>query len=215
MHSRYEDERQMRDAVDSGAHRSVVGGLWDEIGELQLQFLRSQGLRPEHRLLDIGCGAGRAAVKIAPYLNPGNYYGLDISPALLSAAEKELAAIGCAGTLRATPSFGSGGWPRFDFAIAQSVFTHVPLVALTTCLRATQADRMFATFFIGDGSEVRHPSGVVTHADCDPFHASVNAIECCARDAGWDFTWIGEWGHPRGQQIGLFVPASDGGAHSG
>ena len=44
-------------------HRAFVGGdgdLWDRIGRLQFDFLVSQGLRPEHVLLDFACGSLRA-----------------------------------------------------------------------------------------------------------------------------------------------------------
>lgn len=37
-------------------HREYVGGMWDEIGKLQFNFLLSRGLRPEHVFLDIACG---------------------------------------------------------------------------------------------------------------------------------------------------------------
>ena len=38
--------------IRAGRHREFVGGLWSELGKLQLDFLRAQGLRPDHRLLD-------------------------------------------------------------------------------------------------------------------------------------------------------------------
>ena len=44
------------------AHREQVGGLWDEIGALQIDFLRAQGLRPGDTLLDVGCGCLRGGV---------------------------------------------------------------------------------------------------------------------------------------------------------
>src|SRR3979409_2149502 len=60
-------------------HRAAVGGRWEEIGELQFQFLRTHGLEPQHRLLDIGCGSLRGGVRFVSYLDPGNYFGIDIS----------------------------------------------------------------------------------------------------------------------------------------
>jgi SAM-dependent methyltransferase len=45
-------------------------------------FLRTavdNGLRPEHRVLDIGCGVGRLAVAVSAYLNDeGRYVGIDV-----------------------------------------------------------------------------------------------------------------------------------------
>ena len=40
-------------------HRGVVGGMWDEIGKLQFEFMVKQGLKSEHKFLDIGCGSLR------------------------------------------------------------------------------------------------------------------------------------------------------------
>ncbi|HEY7982454.1 MAG TPA: hypothetical protein VID19_13355, partial [Candidatus Eremiobacteraceae bacterium] len=37
-------------------HRAYVGGIWEEIGKLQFDFLVAHGLRPEHHLVDVGCG---------------------------------------------------------------------------------------------------------------------------------------------------------------
>ena len=39
--------------IEAGAHRDFVGGMWQEIGKRQFDFLRQQGLSPEHKLLDI------------------------------------------------------------------------------------------------------------------------------------------------------------------
>ena len=48
--------------VDQLGHREYVGGLWDEMGKLQFDFMVSQGLSPEHTMLDIACGALRGGV---------------------------------------------------------------------------------------------------------------------------------------------------------
>jgi hypothetical protein len=42
--SRYYDADAITRAVAEGRHRDVIGGLWDEMGELQLDFLRANGL---------------------------------------------------------------------------------------------------------------------------------------------------------------------------
>ena len=65
--------------IAADARREFVGGLWEEIGELQFQFMVAQGLRPEHRLVDIGCGALRGGLHFVRYLDRGHYYGLDLN----------------------------------------------------------------------------------------------------------------------------------------
>jgi len=72
-------------------HREYIGGLWDEVGSLQFNFLCAQGLRPEHRLLDIACGSLRLGVRAIPYLETGHYLGLDKESGLVAAGlENEL-----------------------------------------------------------------------------------------------------------------------------
>ncbi len=54
--------RQLSPAeIAAGAHRAFVGGRWDEIGRSQFEFMKQRGLLPEHKLVDIGCGALRGA----------------------------------------------------------------------------------------------------------------------------------------------------------
>ena len=57
--------------VDNFYHKNApkpgpgaVGGLWELHGDLQKNYLIGQGLNPEHKLLDIGCGVFRLGVKI-------------------------------------------------------------------------------------------------------------------------------------------------------
>ena len=74
------DARVRRDPKDA------IGGMWDEIGQLQFQFLKQMGLKPEHKMLDIGCGTLRGGRFFIRYLNTLNYTGIDISPACIDAA---------------------------------------------------------------------------------------------------------------------------------
>src|SRR5205814_2018535 len=82
--------------IAAGAHRSFVGGMWDEIGELQLEFLRAQGLESHHKLLDVGCGALRGGIHFANFLQPGNYHGIDLNASLIAAGKIELERSGLA-----------------------------------------------------------------------------------------------------------------------
>jgi hypothetical protein len=120
--------------VPNGEHRALIGGMWDEIGALQLDFLRARGLRPDSRLPDIGCGSLRLGVRATDYLETGNYWGTDINESLLTAGyEREIVPSGLAHKLPRDHLIVDGDFtfahlPRdFDFVIAQSVFTHLPL----------------------------------------------------------------------------------------
>lgn len=210
----YMDEALNRRRIAEHGHRAVVGGLWDQLGGLQRDFLITQGLQPEFRLLDVGCGSLRAGAPLAAWLNPGNYYGIDISRALIEAGyENEILAAGMSdrlpiSNLFVTDDFAIPFDEMFDFALATSLFTHLTLDYLSRCLerlapKMRMDGKFFATFFEGEGQDVAHPGGVVTHRDRDPFHVTQSEL-ASAISEGWALHWIGEWGHPRGQKMACF-----------
>jgi SAM-dependent methyltransferase len=215
MDNLYQDEDRMRRAVSEGRHREIVGGMWNEIGALQFEFLKAHGLQPQHTVLDLGCGSGRLAAKAVPYLQSDCYYGIDISPALLAAAQQEIIAAGYGERLSDRTFYAAANFepsaemPPFDFSIAQSLFTHLPLSQFTIALNGIRrslkpSGRFFATFFIAPaGIQVlaHEPGGVVSYLDRDPFHFAVDDILGAARTAGWCAQWIGGWAHPRDQQM--------------
>jgi SAM-dependent methyltransferase len=101
---------------------------WESHGWLQLKFLMDHGLKPHSRLLDIGCGVGRAARRLVPYLDVGNYTGADICAACIERATDLSRQEGWAAR---SPTFLLNGdvevpGPPFNFIWAHSVFTHLP-----------------------------------------------------------------------------------------
>ncbi len=215
--------RQLSHAeISSGEHRKLVGGLWHEIGALQFEFLLQEGLRPSHRLIDIGCGALRCGVPIIEYLDAGNYYGLDINASLIEAGKYELANAGLtakAAQLLVSDRFEMSRFgSSFDFAIAQSLFSHLDKVGIAQCLAEARRvlrprSKFFSTFFLAPRSEhskpIRHePGGVITFPDRDPFHYSLNEMESLAHDASFSSKFIGDWKHPRDLQM-LQLSVSD------
>ncbi len=219
MDNWYYDEAEVARRVALGDHRALIGGMWDEIGELQFRWLVAQGMAPHHKLLDLGCGCGRLAVKAVPYLDAHNYFGIDISPSLLAAARSEIEAAGVLqklsqDALRATAHFDpSPAMPAVDFIMALSLFTHLTLQRLPTALRTIRAHmapgaRFYATFFTApEGTaQMLHPiGGVTTYAEHDPYHFAPDHILSCVRSVGWKARFIGDWNHPRDQQMFEFT----------
>lgn len=56
-HSKYDEPDKVARAIASNQHREFIGGMCDEIGPLQIEFLKRNGLTPHSTLLDIGCGS--------------------------------------------------------------------------------------------------------------------------------------------------------------
>lgn len=219
MINSYYDEERVRQSVDTGQHRKEVGGMWEHIGQLQYEFLVANGLKPHHRLIDVGCGSLRGGVHFAAYLDAGNYYGIELNSALIEAGvERELKPLGLdqrvpKENLQVNGSFDFSQFnSRFDFALALSLFTHLPFNLIRTCLEhlaphmADGAD-FFATVFETDSGEPAStprehlPGGITTYGDRDPYHYRREDIAYLAASSGWTAEWIGDFDHPRQQQM--------------
>lgn len=202
-------------AVKLNRHRSFVGGLWDEVGELQSDFMISKGLTPDSTLLDVGCGALRGGVHFARYLADGNYHGIDINRSLLEAGIYELRKAGLdndAVHLHCTDDFDATSFGiKFDFGISVSLITHLSANQIIYCFAQMRRvmhehSRFYFTFFevpniVIPDSFQQPRGGVTTHFMSDPFHYTHEQIEFCARSAGLHPTIVGDWGHPRNQQM--------------
>jgi len=136
---------------------------WLKIGQLQFDYLVGHGLQPGDRMLEIGCGNLRAGRLFIDYLNPGNYYGIDISPEILLAAEQALAEFGLQDKvphLALVDDLKFAFLPPHKFTVihAHSVFSHSPLPVIDECLahvgRIMTTDAIFDfTFDRTEGSE--------------------------------------------------------------
>lgn len=201
-------------------HRRTIGGMWDEIGRLQGGFLKSQGMQPHHRLLDIGCGSLRGGVHSIAYLQPGHYFGIDRSADLLKAAQQvELPRHGLSEReprLLQNDEFEFFRFDTdFDFALAQSVFTHLPFNSIERCLIEASrvlkpGGRLFATFFEQEDRFSLEPvlrpargrsTPLLTYSDRDPFHYPVSQFEWFCAGSPLELRYLGEWGHPRSQRM--------------
>jgi ubiquinone/menaquinone biosynthesis C-methylase UbiE len=204
-------------------HREAVGGLWDEIGKLQLDFLVAHGLQPEHFFIDVGCGCLRGGVRFIEYLQSGHYFGLDNSHDLLEKGRDEIRRhdlIHKKATLVRSENFDFSVLGQlFDFGLAHSLFTHLHINSIMSCLLKVQkvlvpGGRLYATFFENkDGrynlEPILHPSvdniELETHFDRDPYHYSFETFEWICEGTSLDASYIGAWSHPRNQMMMVFT----------
>jgi len=126
--------RSREGAVGSKTHDS-----WLKLGQMQFDYLVSHGLKPGMRMLEIGCGNLRAGRLFIDHLDAGDYYGIDISPDILLAAQRTLAEVGLQDKLPHLTlvqdlklAFLPAGY--FDVVHAHSVFSHSPIEIIEECL---------------------------------------------------------------------------------
>lgn len=134
----------------SARRHALVGPprLWEMKRTFQIGFLQQEaGLKPHHRVLDVGCGTLRGGVPMIQYLDEGQYVGVDVRADAIAQACEELrdhglsekdAVLVYAGSLERLELR-----PRFDYVWAFSVFMHLDdanLHALLAFARRALAD---------------------------------------------------------------------------
>lgn len=207
-------------ALEQGRHREIVGGRWDETGRVQMEALIAAGMRPHHRLLDIGAGSLRLGCKAVDYLDPGHYWATDASRALMLRGHdcelSDRSRLPVAQLIEdAEFAFPGLQGIHFDFAIAFGVFTHLPLSVLARALisvgqnLAGRPHLLFTVFLapaMATDTAFRQPDGVVTHRDRPPYHFTDDDVITAAGQAGFDLHRSDQM-LPRGQVLFIAQPA--------
>ena len=106
-----------------GAHR------FEEIGRFSLQSLQENGMVPDSRVLDLGCGTLRLGYWLIRFLDADRYFGLEPAKKFVDAGLKY--AIGPELEVAKRPRFHyardfdfSVFGVKFDFVVARSIFSH-------------------------------------------------------------------------------------------
>jgi len=196
-------------------HRAFVGGdgeFWEKIANLQYAFMISEGLKPDHVLLDVACGSLRAGRLFIDYLSQGNYLGLDkeIDLIIRGVAEE----LGIKSFSDKQPSFVISNNFEFykfnkqpDYAIAQSLFTHLTPAGIYDCLRSLKEFSTGGVIFYATFLEVQTAQLNPLESDAlDCFYYTKDQMKMLAELTGWRMHYIGDWGHPRGQKIVKLEP---------
>lgn len=228
----YLDEGVMAQVLSEQRHREMIGGRWDEIGLLQFNYLKSQGLLPHHKLADIGCGSLRGGVHFVRYLDPQHYFGFDLVKGLIDAGiTHELQPLGLLDKVSpkqfhaadgfAFPPHWEGGKRgqtldesgQMDMAIALSLFTHLTMNTISQCLNETRrilktGGTFHATIFRGDPENINAPhaqgDGFTSYAVKDPYHYSDADMDYLARKNGYALRGVTGFNHPRHQLMAVF-----------
>lgn len=200
-------------------HRRYVGGrnadVWYGMGKRQYHFLVARGLQPEHKFLDIACGSLRLGQFLIPFLRKGNYYGLEGEQSLIDSGLQQEMLYGVADLKKphftANYDFDFSFIDDFDYAIAQSLFSHLTEADIRKCFRnlrpkAKSGSRFYFTFFEGDSAQ---NTVAKSHANMSWYY-SKEEMERFATENGWKFEYIGDWNHPRKQMMALAYVAEGG-----
>jgi SAM-dependent methyltransferase len=156
---------------DEARHRAYVGRAahYDFLGAAQFRLLTTLGLRARHSLLDFGCGSLRAGRLFIPYLDEGRYFGVEPNRWLVD--DGIAREVGADLIALKRPRFDFNGefrvdgfGRRFDFILAQSIFSHsgadLIAVALRRFREALEPDGLVAATF-AEGVEDSMDSGWV------------------------------------------------------
>lgn len=194
-------------------HRESVGGMWEEMGALQFDFLKQEGLKQNNFLLDIACGSLRGGIRFIDYLEPWRYLGLDKEEELILAGIYHELGMETYDIKR--PRFVISDSFEFDLfharpdiAIAISLFTHLPAALIEVCFwrlrkSISKNGRFYATFFESE-QEVDNPAAP---DEAINFYYTRDQMLAFGENAGWNATYIGEWGDPELQKTVVYHPA--------
>lgn len=182
----------------------------------QYDYILSQGLKPNHKFLDIGCGHFRAGLLFMKYLNVGNYYGFDSD---LPEVRRGMGGIAQYDLFHKSPFIfitSTFDVPLedgfFDYMLAQSIFTHLPDSVITGAMnkligKLKVGGKFYASFILNDEDSELSWTSRSTYDNRPDYHAIAKQ-----RPEYYDkfedlckVSYLGEWkGHMHNHHLMLF-----------
>jgi SAM-dependent methyltransferase len=210
--------RRYRGYFDRDWHRHTMGVAqqWEKLGKLQLEFLVEHGLPPTAYFLDVGCGPLRAGVHFIRYLEPGHYFGIDRRADVLEVAKDvELPRYGLVDKRPILVEMDDFDFERlgqtFDYALAQSVFTHLPINKIMRCVVSIEkvlapGGKFFATIYLNERGklnldQIQQTPRIVSNFDRNPYHYDLATFEWICDGTGLTPEYLGDWNSPRNQKM--------------
>ena len=200
---------------DLAWHRLATGGRWTEEGAWTFDFLRHAGLRPDHYVLDMGCGSLASATRLLPYMDQSHYWGFEKNVELyVAGVQIELPRAGVKaerGHFLVNDEFDLTESPYdFDFAIAPSLFRRLTLNSIGRCVagvlrKLKPGGRFFAAFAENTNPScfepVVAPDGTRTYSDREPFHYTHAMLAAIVESLGARVERVDARSHPRGDTV--------------
>jgi len=196
-------------------YRAFVGPPedYDLVSAMSFTLLTCLGLRQHHKLLDVGCGSLRIGRLLIPYLNAGHYTGIEPNGWLIEdGVRRELGrdqvvvkrpVLHVADNARDLP-----GVERFDYALAQSIFSHCGPDLFQQWLhdisaRLAEGGALAATYLIDEKD--CEQSGWI-YPGCVSYRTET--VAAMARKAGLGLLVL-DWKHPRQTWALFYKPGFD------
>jgi len=212
---RFDDPARIKQLIAKGKHRNLVGNLWDAHGQLQFDLLVAAGMLPKHKVLDLGCGALRAGVKIAAYLEENHYYGIDPRLPMIN--------VGFAQELRRTKLsrdnlFCSNLYKHarlehetIDFGLCIAMMTHYEFNMVRIMLENSEiyfksGAKLFVSYLeLPEGEPFARPytnaAQTRSTGHKPQYHYYRRDMEYAAQGTGWTPHYVGDWNDPNGQKL--------------
>ncbi len=120
---------------------------------LQFSTLLEEGLKPHHKLLDVGGGCGRGAYWATRYLNEGNYFVIEPDSKQLEILKSDVSDPNKVVLSDGNKDFDFSVFNvKFDFFLVWSMWSHCPRTDIEKCLNGfaehgTPEFKAIATYF--------------------------------------------------------------------
>lgn len=151
-------------AGEAGRRHAAVGPAhqWQMKRRFQIDFLKTHGLEPRHRLIDIGWGTLRGGIPLIKLLQTGHYTGIEVRADVLELGRDELRSAGL--EYKQPQLIHSTGLStlkldhKAEYVWAFAVLIHMDDDALNACLsfvsrHLTPDGSFYANVNIGEGEE--------------------------------------------------------------
>lgn len=194
-------------------HRAYIGppGEYDLVSAMTFNLLTTCGLRQNHRLLDIGCGSLRLGRLFIPYLNKGNYAGLEpnkwlVDDGLRYELGSSLVELRQPRFIYDTGLESVSPDTHFDYVVAQSILSHTAPDLLErwvsdVSLHLDSGGVFFATVL--EGEALCNDKGWI-YPECVEY--SLQTVSGIANKYGLELETL-DWYHPRQTWCAMYHPA--------
>jgi SAM-dependent methyltransferase len=142
------------------------------VGRHSLKALEENGLKPDSRVLDVGCGALRLGYWLVRYLEPDRYFGIEPQKIYVEAGLKH--AIGPELAAQKRPRFDHNKWfnmavfgVKFDYVVARSVFSHTSPEMMRRAMESFRDNAVGGAVMLASYKHTRRDDGEADVVDAE------------------------------------------------